>query len=110
MNALVLFTISYISSFGTLPNHITGFPGSGSVKKSTCNAGYTKYIGLILGQKDPVEESQYTVSETSQSQKDETMLCDSPHTRHLKQSNSLKTESRMVVARSWREEEMRAVV
>ena len=56
------------------------------------------------------DEPQYTVSETSQSQKDETMLCDSPHTRHLKQSNSLKTESRMVVARSWREEEMRAVV
>ena len=44
-----LFTISYISSFGTLPNHITGFPGSGSVKESTCNAGYTKYMGLIPG-------------------------------------------------------------
>ena len=56
------------------------------------------------------DEPQYTVSETRQSQKDETTLCDSPHTRHLKQSNSFKTEGRMVVARSWREEEMRAIV
>jgi len=52
------------------------------------------------------DEPQYTVSETRQSQKDETTFCDSPHTRYLKQSNSFKTEGRMVVARSWREEEM----